>query len=380
MSDLFEPAAVGVRTRTARPSSTAATVLGLLALLGIVALLIVLAARQPTTGYLHPDSPEEGGGRALATLLSERGVDVVVATRLADVRAQAADGVTTFVADISTLSPGQQEALAGLAGDVVLVGDPVHPFGALTDAVTTVAAGSPDPVAADCADPDAAAAARISATRGSLRPAREGVTMCFPVADGGAYATWAQGAGTWRAIADSALLTNAALASDGNAALAMRALGHNATLVWYLPSYEDPAQQTVFSPPYYRALMWFAVLLALTACAVLGPRFGPLGREDLPVVVRGGEIVRGLGRLYARGRQSGHAAEHLRAATRARLCAHLGVDERETPDAITAAIARASGRSAADVRRLLFGPPPASGAHLTELAGRLTDLEREVHL
>lgn len=381
MSDLYSPEALGMNMKSRRATSKWSWPIIALCIIGALILIIFSAMRQSgTSGNLSPDSTRPSGGRALAELLKREGVDIVTATSLADVRAQAREGVTVFIAATDLLSDFQREQLADLPSDVVLVGTPYLPFGALTDAVDTAAEGSSVAVTAQCSQPDAVAASRISPPRGSMTALRDGVELCFTFEGSGAYAVWEHNGATWRAIADGTLLSNERLANDGNAALAMRSLGQNPTLVWYLPVYEDSSQFFVYAPAWFRSFMWFALLLTVVAIAYWAPRFGPVATESLPVVVRGGEIVRGVGRLYASRRATEHAAGALRSGTIARLQRQLGLSREAGADATITAIAAASSRPAADLRHLLYGPAPQRGADLQELASELTRLESEVHL
>jgi predicted Rossmann fold nucleotide-binding protein DprA/Smf involved in DNA uptake len=56
----------------------------------------------------------------------------------------------------------------------------------------------------------------------------------------------------------------------------------------------------------------------------------------------------------------------------------VGLARGADPGAITAALAARSGRTAATIDTMLFGPAPASDAALVALADDLDALEREV--
>ncbi|OKL54933.1 hypothetical protein BSZ39_01255 [Bowdeniella nasicola] len=381
MSDLFAPEYVGMTGSKQRRASRTGRIITVLFALGVVLLVIFAALReQGTSGELSPDVTTPTGARALAELLRAEGVQVVTATRIADVQAQARPGTTIFVAKTDNLSESQQQIIHDLNADVVLIGNPYSGLEKTASAIDTAPEGSDVAVTAQCSDPDATAASRISAFLGSFTSNDPSVTLCFPVEGGGAYAVWDHSGNARRAIADGTLLSNAKLGDDGNAALAMRALGKNPTLVWYLPTYEDASQTIVYAPTWFRSLMWFALFFTLAAIAYWAPRFGPVATERLPVVVRGGEIVRGVGRLYASRRSSAHAAQSLREGTIARLSSHLGLSRDAGEAATIAALSAATNRSAADLRALLYGDPPTTGNALQELATELTRLESEVHL
>ncbi len=105
-------------------------------------------------------------------------------------------------------------------------------------------------------------------------------------------------------------------------------------------------------------------------------RLGPPVTEPLPVVVRAAEVVEGHGRLYRRARAHDRAAAALRAATVRRLAEEAGLPRPASVDDVVTATARATGREAGAIRRLLTGPPPDGDPALVTLAGDLQELER----
>ncbi|HEX4248554.1 MAG TPA: DUF4350 domain-containing protein, partial [Pseudonocardia sp.] len=182
-------------------------------------------------------------------------------------------------------------------------------------------------------------------------------------------------------------LTNGGLAEQGNAALTMRLLGTRPTLLWYLPGPEqsDAAPRSLgeLIPAGWR---WAAVQLALAAVLAAvwrARRLGAVVHEPLPVVVRAVEAVEGRARLYRRAGAREHAADTLRAATRARLAPLLGLgrpdgEQAVAPQALVDAVAARTGRTAVEVTGLLYGPAPADERAMVELADNLDDCEREV--
>ena len=106
-----------------------------------------------------------------------------------------------------------------------------------------------------------------------------------------------------------------------------------------------------------------------------GRRLGPILSEPLPVRVRAAETVEGHGRLYHRLAARDRAAEALRAGSIARLSRAFG--HAEDPLALSAAVARRTGRDPAEVRRLLFEAVPGSDDDLVNLARHLDRLEQE---
>ena len=126
--------------------------------------------------------------------------------------------------------------------------------------------------------------------------------------------------------------------------------------------------------------MWLLLFVAAVGVVWKFPRFGPVASERLPVVVKGGEIVRGVGRLYQRNRDFPHAASLLQQATVRRLATHLGVSTQPNLDALLGTVAQRSPRSAAEINHLLVERSATSARELTELAQQLAQLESEVHL
>ncbi|MFY1690236.1 DUF4350 domain-containing protein [Plantactinospora sp. WMMB782] len=125
---------------------------------------------------------------------------------------------------------------------------------------------------------------------------------------------------------------------------------------------------------------WFWALLAQLALALLlvvlwrARRLGPPVAEPLPVTVPSAETVFGRGRLYQRARAYGPAAGTLRAAALHRLTQSRGVPADAGPDELAAAVAARTGRGAAEVHDLLYGPPPETNQELLDLARSLDDL------
>ncbi|GIG29881.1 DUF4350 domain-containing protein [Cellulomonas marina] len=368
----------------------------LLVVAGLVLLGVLLSLPEPRTSPvpLAPDNVEENGARAVAEVLGDQGVDVTYARTTARAVAAAGPGTTLLVTSDVLLTDAQVDAVGGTGADLVLV-TPGFSLPLLTDALETAygISGAPTPREAACADPDAVAAGTVSAAGGvRATAASSDAVVCFPDADGaGAYATVTRPDGTrLTVLSDPSLLTNDAVLDEGNAALALRALGRQASLVWYVPSFDDlgvdptgddgvggsPAE---LLPPAAGPLALQALLVVVVAALWRARRTGRLVTEPLPVVVRAAETVRGRGRLYRRGRSYGRAAAALRAGCAARCGARLGLPRAAPAPAVIDAVARATGRDRGVVEALLYGPPPRGDAALTRLATDLDHLESEVN-
>lgn len=365
------------------------------AVVALVVLLALAAALLPepprSSVPLAPDNPADAGARAVARLLEREGVDVVYVRTTADAVAAAEAGGTLLVTGTGLLSPDQVDDVAATTADLVLLEPDDAVLAAVTDAATTaVAAPAAGDRVAACPDPDARAAETVRSPAGGFRALTDEATVCFP-APGGDPGTGlllvVDGERRVAALGDAALVTNARLAEEGHAALALRLLGRQDRLVWYVPAFDDlggaaqPAGPPLGAllPPWAGVLALHAGLVVLVAALWRGRRLGPLVTEPLPVVVPAAETTRGRGRLYRRSRAHGHAAAALRAGTARRAAARLGLPRSAGAPAVIEALAAATGRPADEVAALLYGPPPTDDAGLTALARRLDDLESEVH-
>ncbi|MFH8383107.1 DUF4350 domain-containing protein [Kitasatospora sp. NPDC018058] len=190
-------------------------------------------------------------------------------------------------------------------------------------------------------------------------------------------------------LGSGSLLTNGALAKDGNASLALGLLGSQPRLTWHLPDYSAPLAEGTHRKSFndYIPKGWHWAFYQLAIAAVLAAlwrarRLGPVVSENLPVVVRAAETTEGRARLYRRAKARGRATEALRRAAAHRLAPILGVPLQAgapDPEALCAAVTgRLPERPAGDVRALLYGPPPTDDAALLRLADDLDALERQV--
>jgi hypothetical protein len=181
------------------------------------------------------------------------------------------------------------------------------------------------------------------------------------------------------------LLYNDDLGKEGNASLALQLLGAHPHLVWYLPSAAEASAPQDEQRSFFDMIPvgWSWALLQLFVAAGLaalwrGRRLGRLVPERLPVAVRASEATEGRARLYRAAGDRAHAADTLRAASRTRLAALVGVPaaRAQTADALLPALA--DHDATADVARLhavLFGPEPPDDAALVTLADDLDALE-----
>ncbi|WP_425956354.1 DUF4350 domain-containing protein [Xylanimonas sp. McL0601] len=360
------------------------TVLVLAVFALVVAVLAVSRPETSATPYA-PDSTSPDGSRAVAQVLRRQGVDVRhVRTVDAAVRA-AGPGTTLLVTPAPLLTDDQAAALAKVPADLVLLA----PGGTLLDLATdgsvglaVVPAGGARGPACDVPAAQAAGVVELDAALELLDGAATG---CYPARDGVALAQKRADGRTVTAVGDPALVRNADVTTQGNAALALHLLGAHERLVWLVPDPFDASTgggvdaQAGVLPPWAGIVALWALLCALVAAVWRSRRLGPLVAEDLPVVVPAAEATRGRGRLYRRARARGHAAAALRAASADRMAGRLGVPRTADATTLADAVVRATSRDPQEIAGLLYGPPPADDAALAALARRLDELESEVH-
>jgi hypothetical protein len=351
-----------------------------IALIIIVGAVVLTLVRGDTgRGALDPGAAEPDGSRALAKLLEDQGVRIDTVRTLPDVQQALSGPATLLVIEPDLVDPGRLAELRSRAASTVLIGphqqtlDRVLP-GARELGDTGTHARTPD-----CTLSAAVAAGSAEVGGVQYRPPGHG-RACY----GGSLVSVGSGPGT-TALGDGTALQNQHLATEGNAALTMRLLGEHPHLVWYLPSPSDPALRpgetalTSLIPPGW---VFGAIQLAVAAALFAlwrARRLGPVVTEPLPVVVRAAETTEGRARLYRRSGSMDHAAGILREAARERLRPALGLGAAAEPAALVEAAAARSGRGAAEVGVLLYGPLGSGGdRELVRLADALDELEREV--
>jgi hypothetical protein len=348
----------------------------------VAATALVLLRGGSTGGTLEPESPAPDGGRALARLLADAGVEVVPVRFVADAADALADRPATLLVTTADLAPGAALAdLTDAAASSVLVEPGPAVLDDLPGRLTVHGRTEVASIEPRCELPAAVAAG--SARMGGLTydGGDAEARRCYPVDDAGAALVRT---GRLTVLGTHTLLTNGELAEDGDAALAMRLLGEYDRLVWYLPSASDPAladeQRPLLDllPAGWRYGLVQAVLAVLLVALWRARRLGRLVGEDLPVVVRAAETEEGRARLYERAGATDHAAAALREATVRRLLPRLGLPAGTPPDAVVEATATRTGAPHTAVHQLLYGPPPTSDADLVALADDLTTLETEV--
>ncbi|MFB7175275.1 DUF4350 domain-containing protein [Streptomyces sp. NPDC056254] len=381
----------GLRRATRRVRRTAAIVAVL------AAGAVILAALNSGTrhGHLDPRSADPAGSRAVAELLKQRGVSTRVVTTAREAADAAGPGTTLLVTDPDRLGATQRSAIRSAidlsGGRTVLLAPGDHSLGDLSPGVRTEDDPGAEDLAPRCALPAATSAGRAG-TGGDLRytTALPGATACYP--SGGHPTLLVLPTGTTGGdtvlLGSETILLNESLAEQGNASLALQLLGSRPDLVWYLPSLADSDPGDGDQDKSLLELVpagWSWALLQLFVAAVLAAlwrarRLGPLVTERLPVAVRASEATEGRARLYRKAGARDRAATVLRAASRERLAALVGVPPTQAhdPAALVPAVSARLTGGPQDVAALLFGTTPSDDAALVALADHLDALEREV--
>lgn len=385
----------GAPSTVPSPGRTAArrwrSVRGVVAvILALVALAVVIASLQstPEPQYLDPQSPSQGGTRALAQILTRRGVPVHTVRNAEDAAAAARPGAVLVIVRSERLTPEELKLLAGAPGDVLLV-EPTRP--ALQEFAPGVHRATTD--FDDVAEPgcrlDAAVrAGRVRFGNSEVYESPSHAVGCY-AADGLPRLVRVRAPDrTVTVLGSGAPLTNGLLDQEGNAALAMNLAGAGDSVVWLIPDLPEPGGTSALT---WQDLVPHGVWLFLVELGVAVllvalwrmRRMGPVVAEPLPVVVRSAETVEGRSRLYRAHRARDRAADALRSGARERLVPLLGLPRGAAQDPamaqeIVSALARRTGWDEPTIGAALYGPPPVDDAGLVALTDVLDDLERQV--
>ncbi|WP_309650300.1 DUF4350 domain-containing protein [Nocardioides sp.] len=352
-----------------------------LGLLAAVAVVVWSGQGGRTAEDLDPANPGPSGAQALASVLDDQGVDVEVA-RGADALDDTAVDTDTTVVVTSTDALGRStvERLLSAVGDARLV--LVAPGPGVTEAVglggqpssSTLGSGT----RGACADPSYDALV-LEVDTTLAYPAAGG---CFRTDDGDAVLVERDGVVSFGA--GDALTNDQVLRAD-NAAVALRLLGEDERLVWYVPSVadlvgDDGVSLTSLLPDSLVPGLWLVGLSTVALVLWRVRRLGPLSTEPLPVVVKAIETTLSRGRLYRRAGDRAHAAAALRRAARTRAAQRLRLGATTEDRVLVRDLARHLDRPVDEVAALLApdAPTPASDAALITLADQLAELDREV--
>lgn len=370
----------GSRAAVQRRRSWWWVVLTITLIAGVTAIGTWLTAPVPG-GRMDPTSTGPDGAHALVTLLRDRGVDVVVASNVADVEHDARPNSLLLIAQTQYVANDDLlNRLAKAPGDLLLLAPTYRARAALTPGIraqgVTSLVSQPDCVLHEV---NRSGAVQLGPGRTYAVASGPPVTSCY----GGALIRYRAAGRTVTVVGSTDFMTNGGLLRQGNAALALNLAGTQPRVVWFAPQREEgeaSPSATIFDliPD---NVAWIALQLGVVVILVAlyqGRRLGPLVAEDLPVVVRASETVEGRGRLYRSRRARDRAALALRTATLQRMLPRFGLGANAPGPAVATAVAQLSGTDQELVRHLLFGPPPATDTDLLHLAHALDDIERQV--
>jgi len=354
--------------------------LALVAISAVAAVGTYLTAPRPG-GQMDPDSTGPTGAHALVALLGDRGVNVVVANSVDEAVNAARPGTLLLFAQTQRVTDESLlQRLADTPADLLLVEPTSHARAALAPGIRNTGASVLD-AEPDCALREANQAGSVDFGPSNAFHAVGDRTLssCY----GGVLVRYRAGERMVTAVGSTDFMTNGGLLRAGNAALAMNLAGQQPRLVWYAPQHVEG--KSTGSAKIFDLIpanvTWIVMQLWLTVLLVAlwkGRRLGPLVAEELPVVVRASETVEGRGRLYRSRRARDRAGQALRAGVLQRVLPRLGLGVDAPAAAVVNAIARRSRSDPDSLQHVLFGPPPATDADLTQLARALDDIERQV--
>lgn len=377
--------AVEVREGTRRRRVGAWVVIALVILVvGGIGGAIVQLGEWTQRDALDPDSAGILGTRAVTQLLRAQGVDVIVARDRAEAASALSAAEATLVLPAApALSDDAVEELGDAATDLVLIEPRSRELRLFLAGSATAGFASGDAVAPACDLADAERAGPVAP--GRVFSPGSGTTACYPAGEGMGLLVGTDGDRRISAVDGETLFTNEYLADAGNAALALNLMGRHPLVVWYVPSLGDTDLAATdptlgeLTPPWVSPAIVVLLAAGIAAAIWRGRRFGPLVAERLPVTVRASETTEGRGRLYARARDAGHAADQLRIGALGRISRALALGPAASAPEIADAAATRTGMPRGDVRALLIDDVPRTDGDLLTLRGRLRDLEDAVH-
>ena len=366
------------------------TVLGVVFVAALVLTAVLQLQPRGDRTVLSTRNPAPDGAQAAAEILRRHGVTVEqpdsleAASRALDAARRTGERTTVLLYDRNGyLGRDQLQYLGGAADRLVVITPRLNTLQGVGGGILQagVVPASTEVLAPGCAVSDPAAAGTVSAANGYLY---DGEVVCYAPRDGGGGLYAGSEDGRTVVLGSTEILSNAALADQGNAALVLRTLGAEPRLIWYLPGIADvpaarePVTLDQLAAPWTHVLGPWLAFVAVLAIFWRGRRLGPLVFEPLPVVVKAVETAEGRARLYHDARAVDHAAEVLRAGTLVRLARTLRLGPDAGAAAISDAAARHLDRTPETVAAVLDAVPRAE-ADLVRWAQQLDRLEKEVY-
>ncbi|MEV8373520.1 DUF4350 domain-containing protein [Kribbella sp. NPDC056861] len=350
----------------------------------LVVLVLLIAGAARTSGPFSPDSAEPSGAKALAALLEDHGVEVTGTETFAD-SVDSASG-TLLIGPGGSLRRADWEKIdrAGWS-HVVLIRPSSRALEVLAPGVLNSSESLPEGSRFPGCDLPAAVKAGAATVSGVSYSAPDSATTCYGDGINHTVIRLETGGKIVDVVGSSRTFTNAQLAEDGNAALALNLLGTHSNLVWYLPQYEsnsssgnDKSDGPPLVPPDVRYIAWALAFAAFIVAIWRGRRLGPVVPEPLPVIVHAAETTEGRARLYRRSRARDRAAAALRESALGKLQKAHGIPRRAEPTAVVTTVAARTGRDPAMLYELLYGQPPVDDSALMFLSHELNVLTLEV--
>ena len=360
----------------------------LLALLAAAVAFTVANQRPGSRAAYHPANPGPLGAQALARVLADHGIEVIVAEGEKALRAAGPGEDTTVVVSSTTAlrEPTERTFLEIVrhAGRVVFFAPDRATVRRMLPQFSLRISPSATSATADCDLPDVRRGEQLSRLQHRYLGPAAGST-CFTT-DG--YAGYVKAAaGGLREVVllgTTDLIVNSRITEADNAAIALRTLGHSPRVVWYVPDLLDAPTATAghgedpILPPWLGAMVVLATVAMLAVMWWRGRRLGRLVQEPLPVVVRAIETTEHRARLYRKAADNERASAVLRDATRRRVTAYLGLPSGVPPALLVPPVAAATGRPVGEVAWLLGGDPAATETEMLSLAAALAALEKEI--
>jgi hypothetical protein len=349
---------------------------------------VAVLHRQPENQYLNPGVVTANGTHALAGVLTGLGHQVTTVTSASAAVRAATPGSTLVITSPRYLSGADLSALGSVRASVLLVQPDPASLAAIAAPVGLIGSSEPVVVTAPACGLRAATLAGPADMGGEnllVRTWSAADQQCYTSTSGPTLVQLRVGGRTVTVLGTGAPLTNAKLAGQGNAALAINLLPSH-RIIWLVPAIVAVAAPATTGPRTFASLIPLAaylvaiqlVLALLLAVAWRARRLGQLVAEPLPVVVRAAETTEGHGGLYESRHARGRAAAALRGALLGRVERAVGLPPGADQEAVVAALAQRSATGAAQISAWLYGPPPRTDQGLVALARDLDELEREV--
>lgn len=358
---------------------------GVLAVLVTLASIVITGATGAAGKPLSPTDASPKGSKALAEVLRQHGVAVTTSDSMAATRAAAgspADTTIFLVDDGHFLNAEQLVELSRLSSNLILMTPDFDQLNAVAPQVALAGTVS-GVVHADCSLRPVTRAKTVTGTGSGFRVigSDPDVVTCLGSGDDIFSLVQVVHSGTRvTVLGTTAAFSNQFVITEGNAAFALGLLGSTSNLVWMLPSIDEASGPTAaeLTPAWVSDVLVLLIIATIAAGFWRGRRFGPLVVENLPVVVRSSETMRGRARLYEKSSSRLHALDSLRIGTVDRLGSLCGLPRVADVEEVIRAVAHVTRRPEPEIAQLLRDADPATEAELVRLSDSLLELERAV--